>query len=119
MGRGNLSEEEYKDLLNQLRGNYVPTTDKLTEEDYEDLINKLKEYNISYDDNKIRKIWDETNKIDTIEIVYKMQPLINKKFKTKNDQILLAIYFKKYIKMGYDPEYFTSGAGAPNNCIIL
>ena len=37
---------------------------------------------------------------------------------TKYDEESLILVFEKYKSCGGDPEYFTSGAGAPGNCCI-
>ena len=71
---------------------------------------------------KFNKVWrdiTDDQKIGLVDTVYKIQPLINKKKPNQTETIYLNIYLIKYIELGGDINYFTSGAGAPDNCIIL
>ena len=54
-----------------------------------------------------------------VDLVYDIQPLINKRKRSIDEEIKLTILMLKYSNNGGDIEYFTSGSGAPGNCIIL
>lgn len=88
----------------------------------EKLITELKSSYSDFNMSVFNKCWNEANAEDLNlhDIVCKIQPLIIKEKRTELSFIencYLCSYLCKYISLGGDPEYFTSGAGA-GDCVI-
>lgn len=65
---------------------------------------------------------EELAELDLEELILKIQPLMNKTIEpgfTEDDDKELAMYLREYERRGLDMEYFTSGAGAPGNCVLM
>ena len=57
--------------------------------------------------------------IDFNDLICYIQPLWNKKSEMTPIEIQnLTTAMKEYKKLGGDVQYFTTGAGAPGNCVI-
>jgi hypothetical protein len=81
------------------------------------------EHKAHYDEIKFDSDWKNVmdSQIDLLTMMQKLQPLVNESAKRKlsyEENCEYAILMNKYIKMGFDPAYFTSGAGAPGNCTV-
>ena len=61
--------------------------------------------------------------IPLVELIGILQPLVNTMHvkdtpKGFNVRVEYVIYMSKWISLGFDGSYFTSGSGAPNNCAV-
>jgi hypothetical protein len=94
-----------------------------------------------FDEKYFDTTWDHTvnNCISLDELCQVIQPVINKEHRidimgdkpleegeTPEDRVISPhenikanIYLTKYCAEGYDPEYWTSGAGAAGNCSMM
>ena len=66
------------------------------------------------------KRWSIMSSLSLLELVAILQPLVYAMHSkpTLEVQIDYVMYMSKWISLGYDASYFTSGAGAPGSCMI-
>lgn len=76
---------------------------------------------------EVRKDFDTANNMDILAVVSAFQPLYNRDQGhlstvfplSKMEFAKASTYLFRYRALGGDLEYFTAGAGAPGNCVLL
>ena len=85
---------------------------------------KLKDvYLDKYDDCMFEIIWKnvEDRNQGIVDLIYEIQPYVNmvsSELDFKNG-CLCSVNLARFVNIGGDPEYFTSGSGALGSCAML
>ena len=109
---------------------------KIKREEFEKKFHK--EEGKQFDEKFFNETWDKASNtsMTLYEVTAFIQPIYNRlskpqsfidrftsKIKIQHDLVLISAYMSKYTAMGGDGEYWTSGAGSPDNanfgCTIL
>ena len=89
----------------------------------QDIYNYVRETGITEFDFDERWAVIRNKSIPLTELVAILLPLVNIMHTQSTNpstdaRVNYAIYMTKYISLGYDASYFSSGSGAPGNCAI-
>ncbi len=91
--------------------------DKMSKDAVRDI---LKEGFKDYNQGVFEAAWKNAQTKDLLGTIHVIQPLINAGLDDLGfvDACAYAAHFSRFVNMGGDPEYFTCGAGAKDNCCV-